>query len=139
MSLPQTLITRYFQLINNRQFTEAQRELQRIREKITKTEWNRGYYRALLGMLLAQKHNGNQYTFLTSINTSDKASLKRHKSEFQTHIQSRFHDDYDRGFFSAWHDYTRLLLRALNETRQESPEEQTNLIQYAQPKESALR
>jgi cyclopropane fatty-acyl-phospholipid synthase-like methyltransferase len=131
MPLPQAFITRYFQLINNRQFTEAQRELQRIREKITKTEWNRGYYRALLGMLLAQKHNGNQYTFFSNMNPHDKTSLKRHKNEFQAHIQSRFHDDYDRGFFSAWHDYTRLLIKTAEDSKPKQ-EGQTSIIRYSE-------
>jgi len=130
MPLPQALITRYFQLINNRQFTEAQRELQRIKVKITKTEWNRGYYRALLGMLLAQKHDGNQYTFLTNINPADKQALKQHKNEFLAHVQSRFAEDYDRGYFSAWHDYTRLLIRTMDETKPET-KTQTSQVQYS--------
>lgn len=152
MPLPQAFITRYFQLINNRQFTEAQRELQRIKEKIPRTEWTRGYYRALLGMLLAQKHNGNQYTFLTTINTADKHALKRYKAEFQTQTQNRFHDEYDRGYFTAWQDYTRLLLKTTDESKAPQPpqnnpqpnpetqdaqpqdtEQQTSLTQYAQP------
>ncbi len=141
MPLPQVLITRYFQLINNRQFTEAQRELQRIKERITRTEWNRGYYRALLGMLLAQKHNGNQYTFLANLNSADKLTLKQHKTELQAKTQSRFVEDYDRGYFTAWTDYLRLLLRTADEARPhpppqpqlQNPEAQTNLTQYADP------
>ena len=121
MPLPHAFIVRYFQLINNRQFTEAQRELQRIKEKIPRTEWTRGYYRALLGMLLAQKHNGNQYTFLTSIGAADKSALKQYKSEFQTQIQNRFHDEYDRGYFTAWQDYTRLLLKTVDDPRPVEP------------------
>ncbi len=135
MTIPKALITRYFQLINNRQFTEAQRELQRIKEKIPRTEWNRGYYRALLGMLLAQRHNGNQYTFLSNINPNDKQALKQHKNEFQKHVQSRFAEDYDRGYFSAWHDYTRLLIQTTDETKPQppNPQGQTSLAQYAEP------
>jgi hypothetical protein len=148
MPLPQAFITRYFQLINNRQFTEAKRELQRIREKIAKTEWNHGYYRALLGMLLAQKHNGSQYTFLTGLDPTNKQALKQYRGEFQTQTQSRFHDDYDRGYFTAWQDYMRLLLRttdALKPMQQNSitkdpspqdPAEQASLTRYQQPMDS---
>jgi hypothetical protein len=158
MPLPQALIVRYFQLINNRQFTEAQRELARIKEKIPRTEWTRGYYRALLGMLLAQKHNGNQYTFLTSLNPNDKHALKQYKGEFQSQTQSRFHDDYDRGYFTAWQDYMRLLLKTpyepkspFAEPQQDNPqtspeaqdmqlqstgEQQTSLTQYPQAEPS---
>jgi len=121
MPLPQAFITRYFQLINSRQFAEAQRELQRIREKIAKTEWNRGYYRALLGMLLAQKHNGTQYTFLPNLDPTDKHALKQYKGEFQIQIQNRFHDDYDRGYFTAWQDYMRLLLKTAEALKPPQP------------------
>ena len=128
MAFPKALTTRYFQLITNRQFTEAQRELQRIKEQIKKTEWNHGYYRALKGMLLAQKHNGNPYTLLQNLNTNDKTTLKHHKQEFQKHIQNRFHDDYDRGYFSAWHDYTRLLIKTQEQTQPNSPTNPVNPI-----------
>ncbi|MFP3984688.1 MAG: hypothetical protein ACLFU9_01800 [Candidatus Bathyarchaeia archaeon] len=131
MTLPKALVTRYFQLISNRQFTEAKRELQRIKEEIRKTEWNRGYYRALYGILLAQKSNGNPYTFLQNLNLTDKAILKQHKVEFQRHLENRFHDDYDRGYFSAWHDYTRLLLKILDETKPEK-QGQASIVKYAE-------
>jgi hypothetical protein len=149
MPLPQAFITRYFQLINNRQFTEAKRELQRIKEKIAKTEWNHGYYRALLGMLLAQKHNGSQYTFLTGLNPTDKQALRQYKGEFQTQTQNRFHDDYDRGYFTAWQDYMRLLLRTadtLKPPQQNSitkapspqdPAEQASLTRYQRPNQDS--
>lgn len=132
-SFPQALTTRYFQLINNRQFTEAQRELQRIKQRMQRTEWNHGYYRALYGMLLAQKTNGNQYIFLQNLNPNDKATLKQHKNEFQEHVTSRFQEDFDRGFFSAWHDYTRLLIKTIDKTKPKPDTEgQTSIIHYAE-------
>lgn len=132
MPFPQALTIRYFQLVNNRQFTEAQRELQRIRKTIKKTDWNRGYYRALIGMLLAQKNNGNQYTFLQNLDVEDLSALKQHRTEFLKHLQNRFHADYDRGYFSAWHDYIRLLLRARETKTQGEASGQTTMARYAQ-------
>jgi hypothetical protein len=131
MPFPQTLTIRYFQLVNNRQFTEAQRELQRIRETIKKTDWNRGYYRALTGMLLAQKNNGNQYTFLQNLDIEDRAALRQHQTDFLQHVQKRFHADYDRGYFSAWHDYIRLLLKSREAKTQNDVSSQTTMAQYA--------
>lgn len=134
-SFPQAQTTRYFQLLNNRQFTAAQRQLQRIKKKIQKNAWNHGYYKALQGMFLAQKTNNNQYTLLQNLNSQDQASLQQHKREFQRHVESRFHEDFDRGFFSAWHDYTRLFLKTLkNETkpRDPNPKGQTSIAQYGQ-------
>lgn len=139
MAFPKVLTTRYFQLITSRQFTQAKRELERIKQQIKKTEWNKGYYRALRGMLLAQKQNGNSYTLLQNLNTSDEVVLKKHKHDFRKHTQNRFHDDYDRGYFSAWHDYTRLLIKIHEETQppptsdQINLEKQTNLAHYTEP------
>ena len=48
-------VTRFFQLVTKRQFAEAERILERLKLKTPKTEWNRGYLRALRGMLLAQR------------------------------------------------------------------------------------
>ncbi len=132
MTFPQAFVTRFFQLINNRQLTEARRELQRLKERMQKTEWNHGYYRALYGMLLARKANGNQYTLLSKIDQNNRQAILQHKREFQNQIQNRFHDDFDRGFFSAWHDYTRLLTKkAEGAQRRQDLEAQTRIIQYA--------
>jgi hypothetical protein len=132
-TMPQPHITRYFQLLNNRQFTAAQRTLKRIKQQTKKTQWNKGYYKALKGMLLAQKNNDNNYAFLSNLNPKDKPTLQQHKKEFQKHVQNRFHDDYDRGFFSAWHDYTRLLIKTLKEQAKPKTDNngQTSITHYS--------
>lgn len=110
MPLKSLLVVRFFQLVTNRQFAEAERELQRLHQKIQKTEWNRGYYRALYGILLAAKNNNSDsYAFLSSLNLNDKAAIQNYRREFLQHVKNRFHGDYDKGFFSAWADYMRIL------------------------------
>lgn len=134
MTFPKALVTRFFQLIDNRQFAEAQRELQRLRAKIRKTEWNHGYYRALHGMLLARKANGNQYTFMSNIDSTDRTAVLDHKKSFLKRVQSRFNDDFDRGFFSAWTEYARLLIKTIDESKPEvDTQGQTSIIHYAEP------
>ncbi|MGB9676755.1 MAG: hypothetical protein ACPL0C_06185 [Candidatus Bathyarchaeales archaeon] len=112
MPVPSALVARYFQLLVNRQFTEAERELERIKQKMHKTEWNRGYFRALYGMLLVRRSNsGNNdsYAFFAKLDLSDKATLNAYKREFLEHVKNRLHGDFDRGFFSAWADCMRVL------------------------------
>jgi viroplasmin and RNaseH domain-containing protein len=109
MAIKSVLVVRFFQLVTNRQFAEAERELQRLQQKIQKTEWNRGYYRALYGILLATKNNNDNYVFLSSLNLNDKNAIQQYRKEFLQHVKNRFHGDYDRGFFSAWADYMRIL------------------------------
>ena len=78
MPIPQALVTRYFQLIVSRQFTEAERELERVKQKMQKTEWNRGYFRALYGMFLSRKNAASDnYSFFSKLDLSDKASPAR--------------------------------------------------------------
>jgi len=109
MPIPSVYVARFFQLVTTRQFAEAERVLQRLRQKVQTTEWNKGYFQALYGMLLAQKSNDDRYAFLSNTNLSDKGELQSHRREFLKQARSRVHADYDRGYFSAWADYTRIL------------------------------
>jgi len=111
MPIPQALVTRYFQLIVNRQYTESERELERIKEKLQKTDWNRGYFRALYGMYLSRKKDLDIYAFFSWIDLSDKVSLHAYRREFLDNMRSSLHADFDRGYFSAWADCMRILTR----------------------------
>jgi hypothetical protein len=111
MPIPSILVTRYFQLLANRQFTEAERELDKIKQKMQKTEWNRGYFRALFGMFLSRKANGDVYAFFAKLDMSDKTALRYYRREFLDHVGNKLHGDFDRGYFSAWADCMRVLSR----------------------------
>lgn len=111
MPISQALVTRYFQLIVNRQFTEATRELDRLKQKMHKTEWNRGYFRALYGMYLSRKSNGDAYAFFSKLDLTDKAALHGYRREFLDHMRNGLHGDFDRGYFSALADCMRILAR----------------------------
>ena len=109
MPVPSALVTRFFQLILNRQFTEAERELERLKQKMQKTEWNRGYFRALYGMFLSRKANGDSTAFFTKLDFANKSALNGYRREFLDHVRNRLHGDFDRGYFSAWADCMRVL------------------------------
>ena len=111
MPVPSALVTRFFQLIASRQFTEAERELERVKQKMQKTEWNRGYFRALYGIFLTRKANGDSYALLSKMDFDDKPSLHGYRREFLGHVRNRLHGDFDRGFFSAWADCMRVFSR----------------------------
>ncbi len=111
MPISQALVTRYFQLIVKRQFTEAARELERLKQKMQKTEWNRGYFRALYGMYLSRKSNGDVYAFFSKLDLTDKEALHGYRREFLDHMRNGLHGDFDRGYFSAWADCMRVLTR----------------------------
>ena len=111
MPISQALVTRYFQLIVKRQFTEAERELERLKQKMQKTEYNRGYFRALYGMLLSRKSNSDNYSLFSKLDLTDKASIHIYRREFLEHTKNGLHSDFDRGYFSAWADCMRILAR----------------------------
>jgi hypothetical protein len=112
MPISQALVTRYFQLIINRQFTEAERELERVKQKMQKTEWNRGYFRALYGIYLSRKNSAtDDYAFFSKLDLSDKVALHNYRKEFLEHMGNGLHGDFDRGYFSAWADCMRILTR----------------------------
>jgi len=108
-TIPKVFVTRFFQLVSTRQFAEADRVLERLKQKMQMNERNRGYFQALYGMLLAQRNNDDRYAFLSNLNMNDKKQLKSYRLEFLRQSQHRLHADYDRGFFSAWADYMRIL------------------------------
>jgi hypothetical protein len=111
MPISQALVTRYFQLIIGRQFAEAERELERVKQKMQKTEWNRGYFRALYGMYLSRKNSSDSYALFSKLDLSDKVSLHAYRKEFLDHMGNGLHGDFDRGYFSAWADCMRILIR----------------------------
>jgi hypothetical protein len=111
MPIPQALVTRYFQLIVSKQYAEAERELERVKQKLQKTEWNRGYFRALYGMYLSRKNANDTYSFFSKLDLSDKVSLHAYRREFLDNMRSGLHGDFDRGYFSAWADCMRIFTR----------------------------
>jgi hypothetical protein len=112
MPISQALVTRYFQLIISRQFTEAERELERVKQKMQKTEWNRGYFRALYGIYLSRKNSAtDNYAFFSKLDLTDKVALHNYRKEFLEHMGNGLHGDFDRGYFSAWADCMRILTR----------------------------
>ncbi|MEM1536847.1 MAG: hypothetical protein QXG58_04230 [Candidatus Bathyarchaeia archaeon] len=123
MPVPSALVTRFFQLILNKQFTEAERELERLKQKMHKTEWNRGYFRALYGMLLVRKSNSDPYAFFAKLDLNDKEALQAYRREFLEHVKNKLHGDFDRGFFAAWADFTRVASKInINEAQTDGTE-----------------
>lgn len=116
MPIPSAMVTRFFHFLVNRHFADAKRELERIEEKMHKSsdkahksEWNRGYFRALFGMLVEQRSNNGEYAFISQLDFTDMKALKGYRKEFQAHVQNRLHEDFDRGYFSAWAECMRVL------------------------------
>jgi len=83
--------------------------LERLKQKMQKTEWNRGYFRALYGMYLSRKKNSDTYALFSKLDLSDAEALHGYRREFLDHMRNGLHGDFDRGYFSAWSDCMRIL------------------------------
>jgi hypothetical protein len=118
MPISPAVVTRFFQLVTSRQFAEAERELERLREsKVKKSEFNAGFFLALSGMILAQKSSDDPYAFLPNVNFKDKKKLQSYRREFAKQQRNKLHSDFDRGFFKAWVDYMRVLIKDVEPTK----------------------
>jgi hypothetical protein len=62
-------------------------------------------------MLLARKSNGDEQSFFSKLDLSDKAAVHGYRREFLEHTKNGLHGDFDRGYFSAWADCMRVLAR----------------------------
>lgn len=114
MPISKMFVVRFFQLIKGRRFAEAERILERIRNKTNETEWNSGYLHALDGILLAQK-SSDSYAFIKKLDFEDEKELKNFRKDFLAEYKNKIHSDYDRGFFAAWADYMLISKQSLAE------------------------
>jgi hypothetical protein len=62
-------------------------------------------------MLLSRKTNGDEQSFFSKLDLSDKAAVHGYRREFLDHTKNGLHGDFDRGYFSAWADCMRILTR----------------------------
>lgn len=115
MSISPSFVTRFIKLIMERRFSQAERVIERLSNSVGKNEWNRGYLQALNGMLLAQRSSDDRYVFLQNINPDDRKEVRKLRREFMGYSKNDLNTDYDRGFFSAWVEYTRILLKKREE------------------------
>jgi len=114
LTVPLVFITRLFQLVSERKFAEAERTLERITARMEKSdekEFNKGYLRALDGIILTSRSGSETDEFFGNLDLNDIGALKRYHKDFLQNAKSRFHADYDRGYFSALADYMRVVLK----------------------------
>lgn len=126
MPISKIFVVRFFQLLKGRRFAEAERVLERIRQKTNETEWNSGYLHALDGIVLATKSN-DSYAFTNSVNFEDEKDLKKNRKEFLKDYKNKINTDFDRGFFAAWADYMLISVKEL--ANPEKPKEPNETIE----------
>ena len=103
------LANRVLRLLIDKKLTDAGKVLEKLELTLSEKEWNKGYLNALQGIVLALKSKDSRYVYLNQITPAASKTMEDIRKTFITHVQNPLHKDFDRGFFSAWSDYLKLL------------------------------
>ncbi len=106
LSIPRESVDRFFQDVESRAWTDAEKELDNIRQNSENTSWTKGYVKALEGLMLSFRSNDDKYIFLPKVlaNRSEE-SIHGLKTEFGEFASNELHGEYDRGYFKALEEY----------------------------------
>ena len=93
-----------------RAWTDAEKELDGIRQKAENALWYKGYVKALEGLLLTYRTNDDKYIYLPRVLANrGEESINQLRKEFGEFAANEIHGEYDRGYFKALEDYVFLL------------------------------
>jgi hypothetical protein len=105
-TLQKEAVTRFFQNLEARAWTDAEKELDSIRQNIQNNPWNKGYVKALEGLLLTFRNPEDKYIFLPKILANPtENNIHNLKKEFDEFASNELHGEYDRGYFKALEEY----------------------------------
>src|SRR6266852_6526821 len=108
--IPQIPVNKFLEHVEARAWTDAEKELDIIRQKSDNSQWSRGYVKALEGLMLTYRNNDDKYIFLPKVLASKtEDTINGLKKEFSEFAANELHGDYDRGYFKALDDYFTLL------------------------------
>ena len=108
--IPQEPVNKFLGHVELRAWTDAEKELDMIRQKSDGSPWSRGYVKALEGLMLTYRNNDDKYVFLPKVLANrTEETIGNLRSEFSEFAANELHGEYDRGFFKALEDYVALL------------------------------
>ena len=108
--IPQVPVNKFLEHVEARAWTEAEKELDVIRQKSDNSQWSRGYVKALEGLMLTYRNNDDKYIYLPKVLASrGEESIKQLRKDFGEFAANEIHGEYDRGYFKALEDYVTLL------------------------------
>lgn len=96
-------VVTFLENVHDRKFTDAERELETLKEKkFPDEEYQKGYINAMEGLLLSVR-SGDDRDFYNRTNGTEK-TLKDYVKEFKEFRKLPIRTQFDQGFFSAWTD-----------------------------------
>jgi hypothetical protein len=113
--IPQAPVNMFLEHVEARAWTDAEKELDIIRQKSDNSQWSRGYVKALEGLMLSYRNNDDKYIFLPKVLANrPEDTITSLKKEFSEFAANELHGEYDRGYFKALDDYFTLLANMKN-------------------------
>jgi hypothetical protein len=95
--------------VGERAWTDAEKELDTIKQKSDSTQWSRGYVKALEGLMLTYRNDDDKYIYLPkALANKTSQEYEALKKDFAEFAANEVHGEYDRGFFKALEDYVSL-------------------------------
>ena len=108
--IPQEPVNKFLAHVELRAWTDAEKELDTIRQKSDGSPWSRGYVKALEGLMLTYRNNDDKYVFLPKVLANrTEETIGNLRKEFSEFAANELHGEYDRGYFKALEDYVALL------------------------------
>lgn len=135
--IPQIPVNKFLEHVEARAWTDAEKELDIIRQKSDNSQWSRGYVKALEGLMLTYRTNDDKYIFLPKVLASrTEDTISNLKKEFSEFAANELHGEYDRGYFKALDDYFTLLGNMKNQqTPADAPQPQQVTLDQSTPKD----
>jgi hypothetical protein len=130
--IPQIQVNKFLENVEARAWTDAEKELDIIRQKSDNSQWSRGYVKALEGLMLTYRNNEDKYIFLPrALANRTEETIGNLKKEFSEFAANELHGEYDRGYFKALDDYFTLLgnLKSQGTPAETPPPQQATLDQ----------
>ncbi len=108
--IPWPSVAKFLQHLEERAWTEAEKELDIIRQKSENSLWSRGYVKALEGLLLTKRSNNDKYLYLPkALENRTEEAISSLRNDFVEFASNELHGEYDRGYFKALEEYLGLL------------------------------
>src|SRR3989442_15536422 len=131
--IPQVPVNRFLEYVETRAWTDAEKELDIIRQKSDNSQWSRGYVKALEGLMLTYRNDDDKYIYLPKTLTNKSGPENEAlRKEFEEFAANEIHGEYDRGFFKALEDYLSQV--ATLRPAQESAEQEKTTTEAVQQK-----
>ncbi len=120
--IPHLSVTKFLQNLEGRAWTDAEKELDTIRQKAENSPWSKGYVKALEGLLLTNRSNDDEYAYLPKVLADGtKENIESLKDEFSQFASNDLHGDYDRGYFKALSDYLEMVSKFKDGAERQPP------------------